>query len=285
MNTSNAATHQVHPTIKRYLVVDSRDRDYSKYPSAGAYTISLPETMYNITTARLMSAELPTSYYVFSAARGNTTLTMTRNGTPYTVTVPDGNYGFSSMATALGNAITAAFGYPVSVSINTSTMKTTITSSESGDILGVDTTTLSTTSQTQWGLAYYLGFNRGVVETGTGSVTSPRMATMNPELYVLLDIQELGTIRECGVDGGGGTMGRTAFAKIPICAPTNQYNISDKQLTCNTFVPPVSRLSQLHIAFRFHDGTPLDFHGVEHSFTIELECALGRSNHALRDLR
>lgn len=274
-----------HPSVKRYITIDSRDRDFAKYPSATSYAIDLPETFYHVTTARLMTAEIPTSFYVFSAARGNTTITVTRNGTPYTVTVPDGNYGFTAMAAAVGAALTAAFGVVVTVTIDFTTMKTTITSATGADVIGVDARSLTSAAKTQWGLAYYLGFDRDVLRVGTGSVTSPRVASMNPELYVLLDVEELGTIRECGVEGGGGTMGRTTFAKIPLTVESNEYNMFDKQLTCNTYFPPLSKLYKLHIAFRFHDGTPIDFHGVEHSMTLEVECALGRSNHALKAVR
>jgi hypothetical protein len=274
-----------HPSIKRYIVIDSRDRDYAKHPSASSYVIDLPETFYNVTTARLMTAEIPTSFYIFSAARNNTSITVTYNNTLHTVTIPDGNYGFTAIAEALKAALTTAFGVAVTVTIDFTTMKTTITSSVPTDVLGVDTTSLSSNAKTQWGLAYYLGFDRDLLQVGTGSITSPRVASMNPELYVLLDIDELGTIRECGVEGGGGTMGRTTFAKIPLTVESNEYNMFDKQLTCNTFLPPLSKLSKVHIAFRFHDGTPLEFHGVEHALTIEVECALGRSNHALRAVK
>jgi len=37
------------------------------------------------------------------------------------------------------------------------------------------------------------------------------------------------------------------------------------------YSPPISKLSQLFIKFRLHDGRIIDFNGVEHSFTLEIE--------------
>lgn len=270
-----ASTNTATSTKKVCLLIDSRDRDARAFPTPASYTVTLPETFYDVTCARLMSAELPTSFYVFTAARGNTSFTLVRNSVPITVTIPDGNYGLTDMVIALKTALSAAAGVSIDVDVSRTSYTCTIASPDSPtDVLAVDTTTVPLSAgATEWGLAYYLGFGRDVVVQGTGSVTSPRLCTMSPELYVVLDIEELGTMVESGIEGRGGTMSRRAFAKIPINANSFEYAYFDKQITAHAYKVPIAALTKLRLQWRFHTGEPIDFHGVEHSLTIELECA------------
>jgi hypothetical protein len=242
--------------------------------------VRLPETFHNVTRARLMTAELPTSFFVFSAQRGNTTIRVGLDGDFRDVTIADGSYGFKTIASELAASLALAFpGRTFTVAISPVTLRCTITSSNGGDTIAIDTTALATTARTQWGLAYYLGFERDVVAQGTtasGVVVSPRVCNVNPELYVLLDIREMSTVRETGIYGEGGMMGKV-FAKIPLNVESFQYVFFDRQITHNELAPPIARLESLRISFRFHDGTPINFRGIDHSMTIEIECTPTRA--------
>jgi hypothetical protein len=46
-------------TVKKVLTIDSVDRDASRYPTNGDFTLYLPRTYENIVSIRLMSAEFP----------------------------------------------------------------------------------------------------------------------------------------------------------------------------------------------------------------------------------
>ncbi len=117
------------PIVRTTIHIDSRDRDYVKYPSESQFVINLPETLNSVSRAVLVCSELPLSYYVFTAARGNTTLKVSLNGTTKSITIPDGNYGTASMTSTLQTALNAAFS-PASftVTFNSQTMKFTISS-------------------------------------------------------------------------------------------------------------------------------------------------------------
>ena len=264
--------------MKQYVVVDSRDRDMALFPDPGQYTYRLPQTFHHVVGARLMTAEIPTSFYVFTAARGNTSMTFLLNGVSRTVTIPDGNYGYGSMAQVLQEALETAFADTAFVvAISATNLKLSVSTGSITDVLGVDTTgPQASVAPLQWGLSWYLGFHRNVVETAAGTLVSPRVVCCNPELYMLLDIKELSDVQEAGVYGAGGTQGPT-FAKIPLSVQSFEYAFFDKQITANVLQPPLARLNELHISFRFHDGTPVVFQGVEHAFTIELDCSTERS--------
>ena len=257
--------------VKRVtLLVDSRDRDYVKYPSPSSYVLHLPTALHNVSNAVLISAELPSTYYVFAASLGNTTLRVSVGGGAYVdVTIPDGNYTFTTMAAALDAALTAAFpAYSFEAGFETATARLSIVVTGGGvNSIAVDCTAAA--KPTGWGLGYYLGFRGGVVAAGTGTLTATNVGNMNPEMYMLVDIKELNAVLQASMYGGGGTMGRV-FAKVPICHTTFQYSFYDKTLTCNEVKPPLAKVEKLTVSLKFHDGTPVDFHGAEHSMTIEL---------------
>lgn len=250
------------------LLVDSRDRDYAKYPSASQYVVNLPQTLNNVKSAVLISAEMPSTYYVFTAAKGTTSLRVTVNVTTATVTIPDGNYTTTTMAAALKTALEAAFaGTTFTITFDPATYRCTIAISPS-NTLTVDCT--SATKNTDWGLGYYLGFARGVATTGTATITGSLASNMNPELYYLIDITELNAVDETAVGGRRG-----AFAKVPLQSGSFQYSFYNTILACfmcNEQKPPKARLDKLSVSIRFRDGTLVDFNNAEHSMTIELVC-------------
>lgn len=46
-------------TVKKYLVIDSSDRDYVKYPTNGDFVVYLPRVYENVISLRLAAAEFP----------------------------------------------------------------------------------------------------------------------------------------------------------------------------------------------------------------------------------
>jgi hypothetical protein len=256
--------------VIKTVFVDSRHRDTTKYPSTSDYFIDLPRTYHNVTTAHLVSSEIPSSFYVFRSLYGNTSLTLIVDSTPQTITIPDGNYGFSSIAAAIETALEEAFpGLAFSVGIDPITSKFSLTCDTDPTVsLGIDTTNAPQDKNSEWGLAYFLGFPKGVVTSGTGTVISPGMASLNPHTYILLRLG--GGLN--GTDHTGSRGGNSAFGKIPL--PVNSYNFVfyDKVLNRQFLKPALAKLNRLHVSFTFHDGTPVDFHNMEHSFTLEFTC-------------
>lgn len=257
--------------MRHHLLVDSRDRDFVAFPRPDTYRLRLPRRYRGVVGARVLSADIPSSFFVFSAARGNTTLKVRLGGVAKTLVLPDGNYDTESMCAELRTALLAA--YPANtfaIEVDPRTMQLVV-SCYQGGTFAVDTTGVgSDAPPTDWGLAYYLGFPKGALTSGA-TVRSPGMVNVNPVTYILLDIAELGAIDEAGMYGAGGS-GPGAFCKIPINAISFEYIYKDLD-TATDLVdsrPPVPKLETLTVRFRYHDGKPVDFRGVEHSFLLEL---------------
>lgn len=271
LNTRAVQSHET--TAFTSLLIDSRDRDRIRYPSPTEYTIDLPHTLLNVTEAKLMSAELPSSFYVFTFAAQNTTLDLEVGGTRKLVTIPDGNYGFASMTNALKESLESTFadeGHVFTVTTSGTTFKLSIEIDDpsltmrlhSGNYVG-DTT--------HWGLSYYLGFERNtVIESVSGVLQGTRPASLNPITYLLLDIEEFGRLHEPEILGRGGAASTHTFAKVPVNVDSFKYAYFDKPITHNTFSPPIPRLRKLRISWRMHSGEPVDFQGLDHSLTLQL---------------
>lgn len=258
------------------MLVDSKDRDYTTHPTPNEYRVRLPQTLSNVTSARLISAEIPRSFHTFSATRGNTTFDIKVGGDSSTVLIDDGNYTFTSLRAALETALQVATGLQWTVLFSSTTNQTIMYNEE-----GTEFTIVSPPSDrpTDYGLLFYLGFPAGLdcVSAG-GKIVSPGPATFSSVTYILLDIEELRGAFEGGMYGS--EIGGRPLAKIPVDPGADGIIMLD-QTKCAPVAlhqkPKITRLKELRIRFRYHDGTLVNFNGVDHSFVLCLETAVSDS--------
>lgn len=252
------------------VTIDSRDRDYDMYPDPSNYRVMLPKKYKRVTSARLLTAEIPCTFYVFEAKKKNTTLPIQVGANPRVdVVIPDANYDPNTFCVVLESKLEEATDIVWTVLIDSTTMKITLSNAYSVDfVVGPWTSTAAS----EWGLGFYMGFEKETQYASSGgSLTSPLPVQLNPVNYLLLDIEELNGIDEGGLHGS--TVGFGSFSKIPVQVNSFDYAYLDCSKMCTPLVyfsPEVPTLDRLRIRLRFHDGRLVDFRGVEHSFTLEL---------------
>ena len=262
-------------TVTHIVHVDSRDRDFAVFPDPNSYRVRLPRKYAHVLSARLLGAELPSSYFVFSASLQNTQITVFHNAVTYVATIPDGNYNRTTMPPAIALAMKDATGHNYTVTLDDVTGQLTI---DSPQPFSIDTRTTATgvgSAPAEWGLGYFLGFPKGVVTTYGRTATAPGCMSLNPYTYLLLDIDELSNVETGGLFGT--EMGAKTFAKIPMNSASFDYVFSGRDphqtlLGTVEYRPPLQSLDRLSVRFRFHDDRPVDFRDVEHSFSLELTC-------------
>ena len=255
------------------LLIDSRDRDHAAYPDPGRFVLRLLEPIHNVSSALLVCAEIPSSYYVFSAARGNTSLVVAIGPDTRTVTVPDGSYTTEGLAAALAAALTAAFSAPFVVTFDPTTLRCRI---EGPAGLAVDTTATDAARPTAGGLGYHLGFAPGVVTQGVAvsggsAVEGASLARINPETYLLVRIDDLDVLKMAG-----SVSGRDAFAKVPMKGGSYSYTFHEPNSRFANLGTQKARLEKLAVSLTFHDGTPVDMNGADWAMTIEFVHTLTR---------
>jgi len=137
---TTSTNHPIIPNANEYMIeqrvvsIHSEDRDVTKYPNSSCFEIELPDDYVNVSTIRLGNYSFPSSYNVFSATQGNIYITFKINqpfnpsekgffdplldiifqalyaniDTDYLVTITQGSYTATQMATELTNLFNEA---------------------------------------------------------------------------------------------------------------------------------------------------------------------------------
>jgi hypothetical protein len=271
----SSTSKKLYRKVRKTLHIDSRDRNPLQTQSK--YIVTLPDVYDNVYSVSLKSMELPYSWYLFSAVNKNTSFTLVETPTTYTVTIPDGNYTSSTFPLAIKTALnTATSSSNYDVTYSSTTNKLTITNSANG--FDLEFSTVDSTTSTYWGLGYNMGFSKkDYSATGSGPYTldSEFVVQLSGPNYILMELDYLNKQDECSIDSR--LSGRTdgSFAKIPITGNSGDIIFFKENafypLNRSIQSPPVSQLKSLHIKFRSHDGSLINFNNVDHSFTLELE--------------
>lgn len=254
---------------------DSRDRFEYADTTSSDYVLPMPVILHEVVKARLISVELPSSFYVFRQVYGNTSIRVTVYDTvsgtqTATVTLPDGNYNASTISAALQSALDTQFApLTFTVALSQSTLKTQI---ENVDGYEVEVHTGDAENHIEYAktLPFFLGYQYDSTTKGSPCV-SQNVASINPFTYAMLDVRELGSgSYEGGMYGSRYSPSTAVFAKIPINNNSFEYTFWEPQtMAVVDLNPVVSRLDRLSVTWRFHDMTLIDFHNMDHSFTIE----------------
>jgi hypothetical protein len=145
-----------------HLNVRSADR-VDQSSDTGSITVNLKNPIYKAKGVALAQAFIPNVLYNVSAALGNNQMRVTVSGTPYTVTVPDGNYTATTFATTLQALLQNAVANAWDVIFDTTTFLTTI----------AGTTAFTINFATVPGLATKLGWPAGMNVGPSTFITSP----------------------------------------------------------------------------------------------------------------
>jgi len=83
--------NKTHGNISRHIVIDSRDRDYLKYPDSNKYRVDIPQEFKDIISIELTLAQIPNTFYNINSSN-NTFYLNDGNGIIYTIYIPEGQY-------------------------------------------------------------------------------------------------------------------------------------------------------------------------------------------------
>jgi len=237
--------------------------------------VTLPKVYENIYSVALRSAEIPFSWYTFSAALKNTSFEVTYGATTKTITIPDGNYDSNTIVTALLSALnnaTTGFGAGAfTLTYDASTLKLTFGTTATAFSFAFPN---SLPRASWWGLGYFLGFLNTTRSSASNSLTSDFAAQMNVTNYVIMELDFINKEDETSVDNRLSGSVDGCFAKIPLTVnPGNIVFFREVGLFMNRSVlsPPISQLKTLTIKFRDHYGNIIDFNNIDHSLTLEFE--------------
>lgn len=155
------------PTKTKIVNIDTRFIDDYQV-NTNTYPITLSDKITHVKSMKVVSAEIPVSYYNVSAALGNNYFMLTYynyrpTGGPYVpttfmITIPDGTYTIATMITAINTYITTyietpGYGYSLGLQFGNT-------------ISGIDSNTSIFANSTNAGIAYNLRFDFAVNRNG-----------------------------------------------------------------------------------------------------------------------
>ena len=259
--------------LKTYnLVIDSRDRNTAAYPNNYNYQIDLDYIYKDIVSVELVSANVPKTQYLINSS--NNKIYFTDNGSAeLTATIPIGNYTSTTLATAIGSAMTTAGTNTFTVTDNTLTNTFTIavnTGTYTLDFAGVSETYGNTTRirYRDNSIGPIIGFSQTDL-SGAITYTGDNQYNFNGPTYILMHIDDFDNLY--GVHNNSITK---SFAKIILDTDLNSYKFFKSQsdyITKKEFSPPLAKLAQMNIKFLNYDGSFYDFSGLDHSLYFKIK--------------
>ena len=289
------------PSKIKYLNIDSRFQEEYNSNKGASFTFQLPQKMTDIKSIAVRCAEIPMSFYCFSAKRGNTSfLIETTNTDPiysYIGTIPDGNYTPSQLQGQISNVLLGTRVDENGTSISdfgsiTSANKTTITN------ISQDITDLNYTiywdrdslgnfqrnnfkSSLGWSLGFrQMSYDINFNTTSGNSITSEGVVDVYNIRYLFLVVDEFRSSNPNSFLSplASSMVSKNILARITLNPAFYPYGTI---LTANTFnglllsdqrvYAGKTDIQNLQISLVDEYGNVVDLNGVDFSFCLEIE--------------
>ena len=294
INPSTKASNK----INRVLVVDSADRNHTKYPNPNNYSLKFKKVYKDVVTIELKSADIPNSGYIITSFNNKfywqDQSDQISAALCHVVQIPVGNYTIAEIVANLQEEINDFnTGSTYTVAVDTHNNKVTITqSSGSGlfnilaagdpevygsaqgtiiDPLGVAHTVPKETRPTyrEDALAPVLGFSRKDL-TGDTEYTSQNTYNLKTDKYIVLKIRNLERVDSVNSYADG------CFCVIQLDSSVNNFQFAknfdqiDNDVYEMRFSQPIPEINEMDIEFVNSGGRPYEFNGHDHLLTFQI---------------
>ena len=223
---------------------------------------------------KILSAEIPFSYYVFTLDNNTFEVATTASGPWISVAIPVGNYTKDTILPVLKSVIEAAIAGTITVTYNASTLKLLFASTAS---LYFRFVANELASPRLW-----LGFNAGVLGfTGAGSISAPNVALLSGPNYLYINSVMFGQLTNNYLPTGFSKVnGNTGpqIAKVPVNCDSGEiiyYTDPDPQKYFDIGDSNTIQKIDFYLSVGTSE-TVLDLNGL--SFSLKLALLLEKMN-------
>ena len=278
----------------RNLFVSSENRNKTLYPYGNSYTLHITQPIKEISKVELLHCSVPNSLY--NVTNGSNVIEISNVSTSVTprttFSIPEGFYGGTSLATEITNAVSTAAGITVtyltnegkflftrpagvnnfSMNVNSSELVTMLGFSESD--FPINSTNVAV--ETDLNIPLYSDNTR---YRNKEFIKSTRVADLNPNEAIFLDIKELRTpFNEdtkaiVGDTYSGQNMSRS-FGMIPMDVISGSIKRFKKTSDYDFVIDypyPIQKLDRVTVEWVNRNGQRLSFNGAENnSFLLRL---------------
>lgn len=247
------------------IVIDSIDRDLSKYPNPNNYVIKMPYSLRKAETIEMLSLQLTRTETNINS--GNNTFVLTMNDIKYTIVIPEDEItSGTALATSLKNAFALVIPSATTVFDVTYSRKLTITNTES----------LPFTINVNENVSRLLGIigtgirGEGIVtSTQEGVMVGTRLIDLNGTPYLILSVNDYERIVSASNNA------QSNFFTIPM----EDYSLGqrfvingDEKEKKGVYILTNSQnnIFEMRISFKRPDGSLYDFQGIDHLITFRV---------------
>ena len=284
----NIMTNVMKPKKTKYLNIDTRFTDEYNYNDVSFnetknYMITLPERINSVISIKVLSAEIPMSFYNISKSLGNNSfkITNTSSSISKTVVLADGIYTSTTLSTEINYEI-GLLGLS-GISYNTTNKKSVFSDTSSNSFIiyfNTDSSGNYDKFKFRSKLGWLLGFRNESYSliSVSGVITSESFINLNPIRYLFLVVDEFNNCQNSFLAPMYGyIMNKKIISRISVdnqmfpfgtvlCATDNKNLVSDRR--CYNGIIDLQRLG---IQLVNEWGTPVNLNGLDFSFLLEIQ--------------
>jgi len=255
-----------------------RHNYYQSNPSNFLYL--LPVEIKNVVSMRLVSIELPNSWYLFSSAQHNNVFFIESGGTTFKIVIPDGNYDMDTLQTFLNTTYFDESGTDTALkslhfSIDRQNFKSRfeVLAEEGGEFHFRFVQEISQNIMNTAG--WILGFRLGLYPRISEVLVSEGLFDAGGDRYVfvVLNDYQYNNNTQNTVCFDQSVLNEDVLAKIPMVNGKLSLVVNDNHCPLSKvrqYTGPVN-ISKLQIKLLDKFGTPIDLNNMDYSLTVELE--------------
>jgi hypothetical protein len=269
------------PDRTSFITIDTRFGD--DYTSNNI--ISLPNCICDVKSIRVVSAEIPMSYYNISAALGNNCFTITNTANVvYIIIIPDGNYATTAaLSTALGTALTTAGLLGISYTVISGQSQFTAISDAYTLAFDVDSTGATDKYNFKDKLGWLLGLRTQSSAILSGATfIAPALVNISPIKYLYIAVDDFSSAARAAMLGAVSRalidrriLGRVAvntdefpFGSVLFAHAARGSLITDKREYMGK-----TDLQRFCVQLVSPCGKAINLNGLDFSFVLEIEHA------------
>lgn len=231
------------------VIIDSRDRDITKYPSPNNYYIELNQEIEEVITGEVILMDVPLCNYIINEF--NNSFIIKYNDILQNVEIPIGNYNGTELAFLLKNTLSPLTDNGLDV-LYSSNLNKLIFNNTVFQFVNVPIP-----------VALLLGLDPNSTETNA-PLTLPNMLNLNVNNYIILSIDMF------SINASSNTVIDRTTALVHKQDSLITYRGLLKNIK-KKFNPIIGRLTRLHISFTDYYGNPYNFRNIDHRIEIMFE--------------
>lgn len=280
-------------TIKKILNIDSRFRENYYSSSSTNYQFSLPTNFNDVLEMQLLSIEIPQTYYLITKNYGNNFFTIVVNGISKVISIPEGNYGPSSITTIINQELANLGGNFASVifSCNSTVTNTNVAGTGQmlvgfdgtqpggstldlnfqADIFGVEDTYTPLPLKFGW----LLGFRNGIYINNLNYVSEGSMNFIGPRyFYLVVDDYNNSVVNNFYGAFNSSILNKNILARISAVINVQYFSILEQNNIRNItpareYMGPVN-LNSFKIQLLDEFGRVINLNNMDFSFSLQL---------------